>query len=400
LKLGLGLLTFMIVGLVAIPIVSPNLGAAVADGLRSIVGPEPVAAVESLSFQIQDAVNRARYQLSGGQPQIAWADPSAALSTPIAIATPQVLIVPAPPSGQSPPTMRQMAAKTSLPSLNVVDALPQVDGSWQSFGPLVAGQPVMARASVKPDPGRPYAQAALVRIDLSQADLHVVPGVSEPAAALDVPSFPRPGKIPIEVQTGGKLLAAFNGGFKAVNGNYGMMTEEGIVVRPALDGIATIALYRDGRVRLGAWGRDITMTTDLVAFRQNCPLLIDAGQLNPAVNDGNFKAWGTTIRNTDASWRSGLGISRDGRFLIYTAGDALTVEALARALQQAGAEYAMQLDINSLYTRFVTFRASGAQNSAHPLVAQKLIDQMPGIGETVFLAPYDRDFFYVTAHDG
>jgi hypothetical protein len=36
---------------------------------------------------------------------------------------------------------------------------------------------------------------------------------------------------------------------------------------------------------MGASGREITPTADLVAYRQNCPLLLDAGQINPSVND-------------------------------------------------------------------------------------------------------------------
>jgi len=105
---------------------------------------------------------------------------------------------------------------------------------------------------------------------------------------------------------------------------------------PPKDGIATLAIYRDGSVRLGAWGRGITSTLDLVAFRQNCPLLLDAGQINPSVNDGSRKEWGYTVENLDTTWRSGVGISRDGRFLIYVAGNLLTVESLGRTLQEGG----------------------------------------------------------------
>ena len=144
-----------------------------------------------------------------------------------------------------------------------------------------------------------------------------------------------------------------------------------------------------------AWGREITSTADLVAYRQNCPLLIDAGQINPSVNDESRIEWGYTVQNLDTTWRSGMGISQDGRFLIYAAGNSLTVESLARALQGAGAYYAMQLDINSYYTRFVTYSPSKA-GSQYPIKAAKLLDQMTA-GPTQFLSPYDRDFMYLTA---
>ena len=344
-------LVSLIIVLVVIPVVSPSTGAAIADDLRSIVGPEPVAVLESLSFRLKDTLKQIGYQANGTTSQVTWSDPSAA---------------------------------------------PTVEGGWQVFGQMPRNQPVMERTSIKPDSSRPYAEAALVRIDLSQVELHVLPGVSEPEAVAGVPPFPRPGRIPADVQASGKLLAAFNGGFKAVNGHYGMMTDQGVVLQPPLDSIATLAFYRDGRLRLGEWGRDITASADLVAYRQNCPLLLDAGQITPSVIQDNHRDWGTTIQNADATWRSGLGLSRDGHFLIYAAGDSLTVESLARALQLAGADFAMQLDINSLYTRFVTYRPADVKTSKYPVVAQKLLDQMPGLGQSEFLSPYDRDFFYIT----
>jgi hypothetical protein len=276
--------------------------------------------------------------------------------------------------------------------VDVVAAPSGVD-NWQAFGPTAGSAPIMARGSVKPDPARPYAQAMLVRIDLSQVQLHLVAGTIEPKAAQGTPSFARPGDIPLGDQA--NLLAAFNGGFKAIHGSYGMLTN-GITILPPLDNMATIAMYNDGHVSIGAWGRDITSTPDLIAYRQNCPLLIDQGQINSHVNDESRKEWGYTVKNLDTTWRSGLGISQDGRFLIYAVGNSLSVESLAQALQQAGAYYAMQMDINGFYTRFVTYQpASSSKVSNYPVIASKLLNQMSG-DPAQFLHPYDRDFFYVT----
>ena len=382
--------------LAALPVLSPGLGASVADTLRAVVGPGPVAEIESISFQLQDVANQVRYRLTGGQPQMTWTSAGQPEPTPTpgpdTSAPGPDTSMPKPPKGQAS-TSHAAQSERPAPILSVVDAPPSIEGGWQAFGPSVAGSPAMARASVKPDPTRPYAQAALVRIDLSRTQLGVVPGTVEPAAAKGVPPFPRSGDIPASDQA--KLLAAFNGGFKAVHGGYGMMVD-GITILPPKDGIATLAIYRDGSVRLGAWGRDITSTVDMVAFRQNCPLLVDAGQINPTVNDGSRKEWGYTVKNLDTTWRSGLGISRDGRFLIYVVGNSLTVESLGRALQEAGAYYAMQLDINGFYTRFVTYAPSDAANSKYPVKADKLLKEMTA-SPTQFLTPYDRDFFYVTA---
>jgi hypothetical protein len=65
-----------------------------------------------------------------------------------------------------------------------------------------------------------------------------------------------------------RLIAAFNGGFKAVNGAFGMAVNGNAVAAAEWAGHAR--LYRDGSVRLGVWGTDIQQTPDLVAFRQNC----------------------------------------------------------------------------------------------------------------------------------
>ena len=122
---------------------------------------------------------------------------------------------------------------------------------------------------------------------------------------------------------------------------------------------------------------------------------MDAGQINSHVDDENRKEWGYTVKNLDTTWRSGLGITQDGQYLIYAAGNSLTVRSLAQALQQAGAYYAMQTDINGFYTRFVTYQPADSPKAPYPLVADKLLKEMSG-DPALFMHPYDRDFFYVT----
>ena len=420
--MSMALPTIMLAMLVAIPVLSPGTGAFVADALRAVVGPTPVAMLESVSSRIQDVVNRLRYEATGGQPQLTWTTeapseaspaPAPSLSSSLPAAGDGAPAAPATSPDAAAPSQGQVpggevSAQPAQPSTTGGAALvplnpppdvmldpPLVSGGWQAFGPLTDGKPVMARTSLKPDPSRLYAQAAVVRIDLSRIRLHLVAGTVEPVAAAGVPRFSRPGVIPADVQAGGSLLAAFNGGFKAVNGHYGIMVD-GVTILPPIDNLATLALYQDGNVRIGAWGRDITLSPNLVAYRQNCPLLVDAGQINPAVDDGSRDEWGHTVHNLDTTWRSGLGISRDGQFMIYAAGNSLTVQSLADALQTAGAYYAMQLDINSAFTIFDTFQPAPNAQPGSPVVAVKLLKEMVG-GPRQFLVPDKRDFFYVTA---
>jgi Phosphodiester glycosidase len=388
-------------GLVAIPVLSPATGAALADDLRAIFGPEFVAQLESASFRIQDTVNRARYQASGGQSQLNWDQNT--VTTTLQIKRPTKTAPTAAPktTGNKPgitvtlqPTLVATLQPLAQADYTVVTAPSPANLEWQLYGPLVNGEPVMARSFVQPDPDRPYAQAAVVRIDLSQIQLHLMPGTVEPVAAKPIPGFRRPGTIPAADQSPDALLAAFNGGFKAVHGHYGMMVDGTTLITPT-DGLATIALQNDGTLQIGEWGRDITTTDNLVWYRQNCPLLVDEGQINPHVDDENRKEWGYTVKNLDTTWRSGVGITQDGQYLIYAAGNSLTVRSLAQALQQAGAYYAMQTDIDGFYTRFVTYRPNDNSKATYPLVADKLLKEMSGDPE-LFLHPYDRDFFYVT----
>src|SRR5438128_9684379 len=104
-----------------------------------------------------------------------------------------------------------------------------------------------------------------------------------------------PGLIPATDQKGDVLLAAFNGGFKYADGQYGLMVN-GRVYVPPQPGAATIAVTKEGKILLGAWGADSRLNSnnsDLLAWRQNAGLLINSGVINPLTQDG--AAWGGTI---------------------------------------------------------------------------------------------------------
>ncbi len=419
--LTVAMLALALAGAVTIPAVAPDAGASIADFLRSVVGPEPVALLESTVFQLQDTLNRAKYNVTHDGGQVAWAS-SAVLTQTQSIVTyyqptpaaPPTAVSPAPiphalkygsPATTTTPTtpastatpVKPRPTPTAVVIKNVVDAAPAAGTGWQAFGMLSPDQtPIMARTALKPDPSRPYANAAAIRIDLSLARLHLVPGTLEPTFAPGEPSFNRPGVIPASDALNNVLVAAFNGGFKAIHGKYGMMFN-GKVILPPVKGIATVGFYRDGSIRIGAWGVGITQTADLISYRQNCPLLVDQGRVRPNINIADVLSWGYTGGNPAATWRSGLGLSQDGRFLIYVAGNSLTAQTLGNALQQAGAYYGMQLDINGFYTRFYTYEP--VKPGSGSLQAVRLLQAMSG-SATQYLTPYPRDFFYVTALTG
>ncbi len=364
----------LLAGLAILPAAFPALGANTADALRGVVGVQAVSKLESVSNGMRDQLNQYRFGHGLTLPQINWSATADVPPTPLPSQRP----------AQSP---RPSKAAAPAPTTgNVVTAAPQI--GWQAFGPAAPnGMPTMARAMLLVDPHRSYAAVAVVRMDLTRLGLHMMPGIIEPAHPSGIEQrIPSLGMVPIADQA--QLAAAFNGGFKAIHGHYGMM-DNGLTLLPPVDGIATVAIYRDGTVKMGVWNKDLFPTPDMVAFRQNCPPLIDAGQVNPALNVDAARAWGFS-HNTDITWRTGLGLTQDGRTLIYAVGNGTNAKFLAQAMQEAGAYWAMQLDINEYYAQFDTYSLVNGQ-----LVNQRLLDQMtntPGM----YLTPDPRDFFYVT----
>ena len=389
LTIMLTILGSLLIILTVVPVVSPSAGADVADMLRAVVGPGPVAILESKSFQLQDKFNQIRSQINGGHSQIALSSQSQSQIEPTLAPAAQ----PATNDQNTPlPLSTQAIQNTPEGIINVISDAPLI--GWQAYGPDVNGYPAMARVLLNLDPQRSYTAVALVRIDLSKLQLHIMPGYQEPGHPLQiVKAIPDLGMVPPADQN--HLVAAFNGGFKRVHGHYGMMVS-GITLLPPQDGLATVALYQDGRVQIGAWGTDINQTPDLVAFRQNCPPLIEAGKVNPGLYLDNRKAWGYT-NNSDITWRTGLGITQDDRYLIYAVGNGTSVATLAEALQKAGAYMAMQLDINQYYAHFDTYQPTDGSNTSQGFrfTGERLVDEMI-YNPHLYLSPYPRDFFYLT----
>lgn len=371
------------------------------DIARATVGPRFVAQIETFVFSVQDQLRQANYHVTGTAPKLSWASPLVA-GAPAAhssgtTSAPVVALNAAPvPHGSAPvpaPTsmadasVAQQALNPPVGAASALTTTTTTSIAWVPYVDGANGTPLLDRAIVAPDPDRPYVEAALVRIDLTRTQLHLVAGTKEPISKVVAT---RTGTIPADILKSDTLLAAFNGGFKAANGYYGINVN-GVTLLPPQDGLATLAFYRDGTVRLGTWGQEITATPDLVAYRQNCPLLLADGRPTTEAENPTTARWGKTVGNKVATWRSGLGLSADGRTLIYAVGDSLTVPALAEALRQGGAVQAMQLDINSFWTRFVTF----TRGTANVLQAEKLLAGMKG-GSRQFIDPDSRDFFYLT----
>ena len=260
----------------------------------------------------------------------------------------------------------------------IAPALPS-EGQWRGTGPLVAGGAPVLVTTFRSDPNYPQMVAGVAWIDHTRTRLALYPGRYEP---------PNDGSQQAEVppQVRSSLLATFNSGFKLEDSGGGFFSQ-GHLYAPFKDGQATLIGYDNGTVDVRAWTGGPDPGPGIAFARQNLPLIVENGLLNPALS--NDSLWGATLGNAVRVWRSGIGIDAHGN-LIYAAADSQTAQSLAEILQHAGAVRAMELDINYEWTTFNFYGAFGAGDPA------KLV---PGMSRTAtrYLSPDDRDFFAVYA---
>lgn len=358
----------------------PWLGPALAEGARSVVGPGPVAWAEDVAY---GAADRARLLVGGDEaPKTYWEPaPTAAPAPEGPVVTASARTAPAGPLPQPPP-----AAEPPFPRVAATG-----DGAWiPMMAPGGAGPAAMWKTLLHPDPKRPFAAVAVVAVDLQAVDLHVVPGTDEPKTAPNLAPIERPGVVASEHHD--RLLAAFNGGFRAMHGNYGMAVG-GKTILPPRDIACTVALLPEGRIAIRTWKEIASQEKEMLAYRQTPPCLVEQGKPNPALLEEFNRNWGATVGGDTIIRRSALGLSADGRHLFYALGDAVTAQSIGRAMQVAGAHDAAQLDVNYSYPKFVLFEQnpSGAPLASSPLLPDLKFTPTEYVG-----GGQERDFFYLT----
>ena len=256
------------------------------------------------------------------------------------------------------------------------------EGIWQGTGLTVGGAPPVLVTAFRPDPEYPRTVAGVAWIDRSRTDVQLYPGRYEP---------PDSGAVQAQVPPSlrGQLVATFNSGFKLEDGHGGFVAA-GHEYAPLREGQATLVRYRDGSLNVRTWTGSPHPGPDVEFARQNLPLILEGGRLNPSLS--NDSVWGLTLGNAVRVWRSAVGVDARGN-LIYAAAALQTAQSLARIMQRAGAVRAMELDINYEWT---TFNFYGTWDAGQ---GQKLL---PGMSRSAdrYLSPDDRDFFAVYARSG
>ncbi len=158
-------------------------------------------------------------------------------------------------------------------------------------------------------------------------------------------------------------------------------------------------VYRNGSSTVGAWGRDVTMTPNVVSVRQNLDLLVDNGQPVPGLSASDTTAWGRTLGGAVYVWRSGVGITADGA-LVYVGGPGLNITDLANVLVRAGAVRAMELDINTDWVNFSTYQPSAPNAPASGTNGTELLSNMTGTPARYFDTWWARDFITMSSVPG
>lgn len=258
------------------------------------------------------------------------------------------------------------------------------EGVWQTIE-TVNGTPAMYATFVRPDATHTSYLAGIVSMDQRLVTFQLHPGVADPGpgnwgAATSV--------LPADRAS---LLATFNGGFKVKDSRGGFYLN-GHTAGTLTNGAASVVFSKDGHITVGVWGRDAKITPDVVAVRQNLKLIVDQGKV-PANVDANVEAdWGASIGGGLYVWRSGLGVTGDGR-LVFVYGPALSVRTLADLLKRAGVVTGLQMEINPAWMSFMYYQQTADPTNPTPI---NLLSSQERPANR-YLEPTSRDFIQASS---
>lgn len=258
---------------------------------------------------------------------------------------------------------------------------PAGQGVWHPAGRVVDGRfPIFETTLLPPGSSQP---AGIAWMDTRLLRAQLYSGSESPGGG------PWRLTAPVSPAAAASLVAAFNGGFKfpASQGGY---YAEGRLVYPLRPGGASLVIFRNGDATVGSWGRDVTMTPDVAAVRQNLTLLVDHGAAVPGLDPSDTSVWGSSLGGVAAQWRSGIGVTADGA-LVYLTGPGLEITQLAALLVRAGCVRAMTLDMNPDWTVFAAWNLPPGARAT----ASNGVRLVPGTVQgpyTFFESWWPRDF--------
>lgn len=262
------------------------------------------------------------------------------------------------------------------------------EGQWHPAGRLVRGLPAVYETYLRPDTVHTSVVVGVAWMDTELLSARLYSGSTIPG------SGPWQLTAPVSSSAASSLVAAFNSGFLMKNANGGYYSE-GRTPFPLRNGAASLVIYRDGTATVGQWGRDVNMSSTVMAVRQNLDLLVDDGRPVPGLLANDTSKWGYTLGNKVYVWRSGVGVTADGA-LVYAGGPDMNITSLADVLVHAGAVRAMELDINTDWVNFASF-APTTGGAASATNGTELLQNMAGSPSRYFANWWTRDFVTMSA---
>jgi hypothetical protein len=349
----------------------------VVDTVRntSFIGPAPIEWLEHTVFGVRDRLARVRYALFGDDAAGAAEEAASELLAPtVGAATPEDRarldrLTAADPEIGWPPA----------PVAPLLDPPLAGEGQWTPVrdDPFVRdypnAPPAFYQTFLRADRERGYARTYVTAWDPRLVQLHIAMGTREPESATGETGT---GLVPRDDFTLTHLVGAFNGGFQALHGEFGMMSE-GRVYLPPKPWAATVAVFDDGRVGMGSWPAPPStreydegaatrqIPVDMIAMRQNLTSVVEDGRINP----WQRWWWGAApeaATEQTFTHRSGLCLTREG-FLAYFWGGDMGPDALGEAMNAVRCVRGMHLDMNSKHTAFEFYRVAREGEALPPV---------------------------------
>ena len=235
----------------------------VVDTVRNVswIGPEPIAWLEHSVFGVTDRVTRTYHRFFAADE-----DTGAEMRAALRPQPPAAACEPPAPEPQAPRRARNAAERRAIPSPSCRRRRSQPllagervrgEGQWIALGDdaFVTTYPnapaAFYQTFLRVDPERPYESVYVTLWDPRQVQLHMAMG-TQGARERDRRDRHRPDPARPEVLS--HLVGAFNGGFQAMHGEFGMMAE-GRVYLPPKPYAATVARVRRRSRRHGLVAR-------------------------------------------------------------------------------------------------------------------------------------------------
>lgn len=366
----------------------------VANTLRSVIGTDRVAQLEETVYGVEDRWNQVWRKSE--KPRAYWEVPPVA-STVSGILPPRA--AGAAPSGSAsaaaprlsfhPPDVGPMHKSWSAPG----------DGAWVPMADArhPTEEPRLWKTLLHPDAGRSWAELFVVAVDLRQVRLQAMPGYQEPkslapegAEKMKERTPARPALVPAADQE--QLLAAFNGGFMAEHGYYGMRVA-GVTLVEARKNACTIAAYPGERIRIRSYAELEATRGEQLWFRQTPACMAESGKLHPGLADPHARTWGATLDGETVIRRSAIGLDDTGNVLYVGISNSTTAKVMAQGMLHAGAVHVAQLDVNWSYPKLLTYQPAtpGGELVGVPAMPGFEFDPADYVRKRAM-----RDFFYLT----